>query len=298
MEQPSASTPPPVASLSSVPRLLASAAQEWAAAESSVAPTTIGSLDLIAEFRRRFPLFDRIVGRFGEGTPAERIPWLFGFFLAAAAKPGPGACCFVLDKTSGTTAITAVLAALVRLERDFPDLIKKYAGTAWSRGQRVKVAPSDFVYEYEGPWKDFPNFFRLKVLNEDAWRSLPLVDVLRLEPTNLVRPKGKLNSDLGGFERGALDHLLGIMSCGNNSFIRNAVFVHMPRTQFERVADAVILTPSKAATWFPELSHFLSWGSIGPDGSLKPSDPHQVIGDPLVAVTSIPEDLALACSSA
>jgi hypothetical protein len=204
----------------------------------------------------------------------------------------------VLDKTSGTTAITAVLAALVRLERDFPDLIKKYAGTAWSRGQRVKVAPSDFVYEYEGPWKDFPNFFRLKVLNEDAWRSLPLVDVLRLEPTNLVRPKGKLNSDLGGFERGALDHLLGIMSCGNNSFIRNAVFVHMPRTQFERVADAVILTPSKAATWFPELSHFLSWGSIGPDGSLKPSDPHQVIGDPLVAVTSIPEDLALACSSA
>src|SRR5262249_25681616 len=140
-----------------------------------------GHLDLIEEFRRRFPLFDRIVGRFGEDTPTERIPWFFGFILAAGTKPGPGACCFVLDTTPGTTALAAILTALVQLKHDSPGLIDLYARTALSRGQRVKVRPSNFVYEYEGVWVDFPSFFRLKLLGEEAWRSFRLVDVLRLE---------------------------------------------------------------------------------------------------------------------
>ena len=160
-----------------------------------------GSLELVGEFRRRFPLFDRIIGRFGEDAPSEPIPWFFGFILAAAAKQGAGACCVVLDKTPGTTAIAAILAGLIRLQRDFPSLVERYARTALERGQRVKVRPSDFVYEYEGVWEDFPDFFRLKFLGEDASRSFPLGDVLRLEPTDRVRPKGTGASDLGAFER-------------------------------------------------------------------------------------------------
>ena len=259
-------------------------------------PTVNGHLDLVGEFRQRFPLFDRIVGWFGEDTPVERIPWFFGFILAAAAKPGPGACCFVLDKTPGTTAIAAILAALVRLQHDFPCLVERYARTALTRGQRVKVKPSDFVYEYEGLWEDFPGFFRLKLLGEDAWRSFPLVDVLRLEPTDHVKPKGTGGSDLGMFERSSLDQLLDLATCGNNSVIRNTVLVHMARTQFARIADAVILAPSDASR-FARLSRFLPWGSVGHDGVLKPNDPYQVIGEPLVAATSVPEDLALASSA-
>ena len=214
------------------------------------------SLELIGEFRRRFPPFDRLVGRFGEDTPAERISWFFGFILAAAEKPESGACCFVLDKTPGTTAIAAILAGLLRLQRDFPGLIEHYARTALARGQHVKVRPSDFVYEYEGVWEDFPEFFRLKLLGENAWRSFPLVDVLRLEPTDRVRPKGAGSSDLGTFERSPLDHLLDLTSCGNNSLIQNAVLVHMARTHFARVADAIILAPRHAKK-FARLSRFL-----------------------------------------
>lgn len=260
-------------------------------------PSVDAHLDLIGEFRQRFPLFDSIVGRFGEKTLAERIPWFFGFILAAAAKPGAGACCFVLEKTPGTTAIAAILAGLVRLQRDFPVLVERYARTELARGQRVKVRPSDFVYEYEGLWEDFPGFFRLKLLGEDAWRSFPLVDVLRLEPTDRVRPKGTGRSDLGAFERSPLDQLLDLTTCGNNSVIQNAVLVHMARTQFARVADAIILAPRHARR-FARLSRFLPWGSIGHDGALKPNDPYQVIGEPLVAATGVPEDLALASSSA
>ena len=256
-----------------------------------------GSEELIAEFRRRFPLFDGVIGKFGEDMPDERIPWFFAFILATAVKPGAGACCIVLDKTPGTTAITAILLGLIRLQQDFPSLVERYALTAIERGQRVKVRPSDFVYEYEGVWEDYPDFFRLKLLGEDAWRSFPLVEVLRLEPTNRVRPKGTGKSNFGAFERSPLDQLLDLTTCGNNSMIRNFVLVQIPRTHFERITDATILAP-KHADEFSRLSGFLPWGFIGHDGTLSPSDPFQVVGEPLIAATSVPEDLSLASSLA
>jgi hypothetical protein len=183
----------------------------------------------------------------------------------------------------------------MRLQHDFPWFVQAYARTALSRGERVRVRPSEFVYEYDGPWEDFPTFFRLKLLGEVAWRSFPLVDVLRLEPTDRVRPKGTGGVDLGAFERSPLDHLLDLTTCGNNSVIRNAVLVHMARTQFAGVAEAVILASSHNRR-SARVSRFLP--SIGHDGSLKSNDPYQVVGEPLVAVTSVAEDLALACSSA
>ncbi len=259
--------------------------------------TTDRNLVLIDEFRRRFPLFNGIVGQFGEDVPSERIPWFFGFILAAAANPGPGACCVVLDKTPGTTAIAAILAGLVRLQFDFPRLVERYARTALERGQRVKVRPNDFVYEYEGVWENHPDFFRLKFLGEDASRSFRLVDVLRLEPTDRVRPKGTGASDLGAFERSPLDRLLDLTTCGNNSLIQNAVLVQIPRAHLGRITDATTLAPIHAGA-FARLSSFLPWGFIGPDGTLRPSDPFQVVGEPLIAATSVPEDLALASSSA
>ncbi|MDE0433754.1 MAG: DrmE family protein [Bryobacterales bacterium] len=255
------------------------------------------SEELIGEFRRRFPLFDGVIGRFGEDARSERIPWFFGFILAAASKPGAGACCVVLDKTPGTTAIAAILSGLMRLQRDFPSLVERYARTALRRGQRVKVRPSDFVYEYEGVWDDFPDFFKLKFLGEEASRSFPLVDVLRLEPTDRVRPKGTGASYLGAFERSPLDRLLDLTTCGNNSLIQNVVLVQIPRVHLARIADATTLAPMHAKE-FARLSRFLPWGFIGHEGTLNPSDRFQVIGEPLIAATSVPEDLALASSSA
>ncbi len=260
-------------------------------------PNIDGSLELIGEFRRRFPLFDRVIGRFGEDAPSERIPWFFGFILAAAATPGAGACCIVLDKTPGTTAIAAILAGLMRLQRDFSSLVERYARTGMERGQRVKVRPTDFVYEYDGVWEEYPDFFKLKLLGEDAWRSIPLADVLRLEPTDRFRPKGTGASDLFASKRSHLDRLLDLTTCGNNSLIQNTVLVQMPRAHLARIADATVLAPMHAKK-FARLSCFLPWGFIGHDGTLKPKDPLQVVGEPLIAATSVPEDLALASSSA
>ena len=259
--------------------------------------TNDGQQELIGELRRRFPLFERLVGRFGDDTPEERLPWFFALLLSAAMKSGPGACCFVLDKTQGTTAVAAVLLALIKLQDDFPELVKNYARTALRQGQRVKVKPSNYVYNYDGPWEEYPDFFRLKVLGEESWLSFRMSEVLRLEPTDRVRPKGTLNSSLGKFERSRLDELLDLSTCGNNSMIRNTVLLHMAQTQFAEVADNIALSPENTPG-FGCLSGFLPWGSIGHDGELKSNDTYQVEGEPIVAATRVPEDLAFASSAA
>lgn len=259
--------------------------------------TSIEQRELIDELRQRFPLLERLVGRFGTNAQAERIPWLFALLLSAARKGDTGTCCFVLDKTPGTTAVAAILLALVRLQEEFPEIVRNYAQTGLNRGQRVRVKPSNHVFEYSGIWEQYPDFFRLKVLDKEDSLSFHMSKVLRLEPTDRVLPKGDLGSDLGEFQRSALDELLDLTTCGNNSLIRNTVFLYMAQARFAEVMDAVALAPEHANK-FNKLSGFLPWGSIGQDGKLKTNDAYQVAGEPIVAVTKVPEDLALASSSA
>ncbi len=56
--------------------------------------------ELVDELRRRFPMFERLVGRFGKDMQEERIPWFFALLLSAATKGDTGACCFVLRRRS------------------------------------------------------------------------------------------------------------------------------------------------------------------------------------------------------
>lgn len=118
-------------------------------------PTQTTTELLIDDFRQRFPLLEKIVGEFGDDGSRERIPWFFGFLLAAANNPNPGGCCFVLDISTGTTAIAALLTALSRLKADFPGLVQNYARHAFTLGQRVRVLPSDAVFEYDESGRNF-----------------------------------------------------------------------------------------------------------------------------------------------
>ena len=253
--------------------------------------------ELIRELRSRFPIFDRVSGRFGESSTEERIPLFFALLLAAASKPEPGACCFVLDKTPGTAPLTAVFLALSRLQEDFPRLAEGYARTALNVGQHVRVKPSNFVYEYEGIWDEHPDLFRLKELGKPAWRSFPISEILRLEPTTRKRPKGTLSSKIHELDRSPLDQLLEITTYGNNSMIQNVVLVYIARARFAAITEFISLGPRGLERTEP-LSGFLPWGTVGPGGVIQVSDAYQVIGEPLVAVSRVPQDLAEAAISA
>ena len=252
---------------------------------------------LIQELRRRFPLFDHVTGRFGESSQEERIPWFFALLLAAAMKREPGACCFVLEKTQGTTALAAVLLAFARLKEDFPLLASSYAQTALSRGQHVRVKPGNFVYEYDGVWPEHPDRFRLKEQDKQASRSFPVSKVLRLEPTTRKLPKGTLSSKIRESDRSPLDQMLDIATYGNDSMFRNVVLVHMAQARFARIAEVVSLAP-RNSTHFDQLSSLLDWGTIGSGGVIQAGDAYQVVGEPLIAVCKTPQDLADAAMSA
>ena len=252
--------------------------------------------EILVELRNRFPILERISGRFGQDIPREAIPWYFGILLAASMRRESGACCFVLDKTQGTTALTAVFVALARLEQDFQQLAEAYARTAFAEGQHVRVKPSNFVYEYEGNWDGHPDLFRLKIQEKEERRSFPISEVLRLEPTTYKLPKGTLVSNLGDFGHINLDGLIGKNTYGNSSIFRNVVLLHMPQTRFAGVTDIVSLTPDLVDDCSP-LSDILTWGIVGPEGEIKANDAYQVIGEPLIAVTRVTQDLADAASA-
>ncbi len=249
------------------------------------------SCELINELRSRFPIFGQIKGKFGEESEVESIPWFYALLLSASLNREPGAICFVLDKTQGTTALAAVFLALSQLQEDAPHLIEQYANTAISKGQLVRVKPSNFVYEYDGLWEDFPDKFKLKVQDREEWRSFPISDVLRLEPTTSKRRKGYVNTNLGmGESESCIDQLFGITTHGNYSIIQNKVMLCMPQEPFARIREQVSLTPSESDRSC-RLSEFLPWGTVNLDGEIKVADSTQVIGEPLVAVTRVPQDL-------
>ena len=71
----------------------------------------------------------------------------------------------------------------------------------------------------------------------------------------------------------------------------------MAQARFSKAADAIALSSTTTKT-FECLSEFLPWGSIGPQGELKPFDAFQIAGEPIIATTRVPEDLAFASISA
>ena len=242
-------------------------------------------------------MFNRIHGVFDESCEVERIPWFYALLLSATANREPGACCIVLDKTEGTAALAAILVALNQLQKDFPLLAQDYAANALTVGERVRVKPYNLVYEYGGVWDRHPGKFELKVLDETGRRSFPITQVVRLEPTARKRPKGTLISDVRATERVGIDELLNITTFGNTSISRNVVLLYMARARFKMIAESVSLG-SSTTTELDQITDLLSHGSAGPNGEIIANDAYQIVGEPYIAVSRVPQDLAAAAIDA
>ena len=71
----------------------------------------------------------------------------------------------------------------------------------------------------------------------------------------------------------------------------------MAQARFAGVADVVSLTP-RDSEHSDRLSSFLPWGTVGADGVIQAGDAYQVVGEPIIAVSRVPQDLADAAMSA
>lgn len=259
-----------------------------------------GMSALAEELQARYPVLSEVRLSASSDAPLEPIPPFLGLLLALAESDDERGCCLVLPDPAGIAPVFATLLALVRLRREFDALTQAYATRGIARGQRVKVNPSEHVYVYEGVFEDMPHLFKLRELDTaDDARSLPVTEVLRLEPTERKRPKGKLNTDLRHQAHPPLDLLLGIESWGNESLYRNRVLFLSSQSGFERfLGDTVASSsvPSRCGV-SGALADLLPWGSIDDAGELVSADSYQVAGEPLIAVTHSVDHLAGACST-
>ena len=237
-----------------------------------------------------FPLLNQI--RFGQGEQSEAIP-LYFTLLMAAAKSSPGPCCFVLNKTYGTTAIAAILYALSKLQKDYSVLVEDYSRSALKVGQRVRIKPNDYVFIYEGLTDDNPELFWLGEVGSGNKRTIPTSEILRLEPTSRLNPKGNLASLLGDYEPSSLDRLIDISTSGNNSLLKSTTYILMEQTKFNRLLNSIGLLRECVPSNCSSLG-YLPWGSINSNGDLISNDTYMISGEPLISVTRIPEDLATA----
>ena len=199
--------------------------------------------------------------------------------------------------------MAAVALALVYLQRDFEQSAHVYAERELKVGMRVRVHPSGHVYIYDGVFANLPHsrvshLFRLRVLGTSDVRSLPIDQVLRLEPTTRVRPKGKLTTDLGNPKLSNLDKLLGLSSGGNDSLYKNRVLLLSSRSGVKQFLDAVYISSHESANESQRnrLSTILPWGTIKEDGDFVHADPYRVCGEPILAVTHSIYYLETACA--
>lgn len=258
--------------------------------------------DIWLELRRSYPLLERIVVySLGEDN-AEAFPLFFGLFLAVLDGKEDRPCCLVLPRRGQMARLAAIVFGLSVFRREFDSLAQEYARQNFSEGQRVRVHPGRHVYEFGGFWKDQPDKFRLRTLDGCGSRTFPANDILRLEPTRLVTPRGRLDTSISIPEVTPIDEILGIHIFGNLSLFRNRVLCLDEQIRFQEFTGEHCLQKEGLEAMF-NLAELLPFGWLrgGEDGSAPTFENWSTRysgAEPLVAITSSCERLATFCGAA
>ena len=205
--------------------------------------------------------------------------------------------CVLLPCTTDIGVYTAVLAALSGVVERFPSLLKEYARTGFERGERIRVLPTGHVYEFGGFFETGSvDFFRLQVLGcqKDA-RSFPLTEIIRLEKTARLLPKGKLNTDLGEFFLSDLDRLLRIRTGGNQALLANEIILVTTQADFANFLETTFINRIDGQQKPHRLSEVLPWGTVNPDGMISFSQSGAAAGEPLIGISAKADSVAIAC---
>lgn len=253
------------------------------------------------QLQERYPLLERVVVHSLGEENAEAFPLFFGLFLAALDDREGAPCCFVLPRRGEMARLAATVYGLSVFRREFNALAREYADQTFEEGQRVRVHPSRHVYEFRGFWPNQPDKFRLGTLDGSGSRTFPANDVLRLEPTKLVTPQGRLDTNILTPETTPLDEVLGIPIFGNLSLFRNRVLCLDEQTRFAEFAGDHRLQREdlEAVLSLAELLPF-AWLRDGVAGSVPTFENWSTRyprAEPLVAVTSSSERLAAFCGA-
>jgi hypothetical protein len=244
--------------------------------------------DLQRTLEHRFPLLKSLCLYHGSGE-REGLASFMGILLATMEGSRDSSFCFVLPRKAGIAPLSAVLYAIGRFACEFPMLAARYATTSFEKGQRVKLIPGDKVFVFAGHFVGTP-FFRLELLDDKRRSafSVPISEILRIEPTTYKIPKGK-QEDISITRDEAplsnLDRLIGTSTYGNHSLAANYVLYLGGRTDVDSFLATTYLG-NAAGNLLSRLDDLVAPGTIGESGEIRHHDQHKSAGEPLVAITS------------
>lgn len=244
----------------------------------------------------RFPLLHVLQFSDRPNVSTARLPDFVGL-IATILQSGDKPCCVVLPDNKDVAIAVSTLIAVTRLRHEFTDILRTHASVTFKEGEdHVLVHPCGLVYGYEGFFT--PNLFKLRVIDRNERRSLPVTEIARLEKTMRKRPKGRLDSDLGQSQPTILGSLLGIKTPVNRNFLRNYVLVLGAK---KHLVEGLERWTIQAPTVEKDLTRFLKeevpFGKVADGGQLCFLDDYVAAGEPLVAIASRPDDLATHCVS-
>lgn len=250
-----------------------------------------------AAIHLRFPLLQLLEFANVPDNGTGRFPNFVGL-IAGILESSDKPCCVVLPDYKDVAIAVSTLSAVTRLRDEFPGMLRTHASTTFrEREDHVLVHPCGLVYRYDGFFN--PTMFKLKVIDRNESRSLPVTEIARLEKTNHKRPKGQLNSDLGQSQPTVMGSILGIKTAINRNLLRNHVLVLGARKHFLEALDRwTIQTTTLGGPLKRMLKDEVSFGKVTEGGSLCFLDDYVAAGEPLVAIASRAEDLAAHCVSA
>jgi hypothetical protein len=247
------------------------------------------------EVHARFPLLSSLEFSNNLSAKPTPLPFFIGL-IATLLETSDRPICVVLPDCTDVAVAVATLVAATKLKTEFHDMLKDYATASFKTGHdHVLVQPCGLVYRYEGFFT--PALFKLKVVDRNESRSLPVREIARLEKTTRKRPKGYLHSDLNQSRPSIMGSIVDFAGYVNRNFLQNRVLILGSKKEFiESIARWTILVrPPHAPVLTGTLKDEFPFGMLE-DDRVQFLDGYVAEGEPLVAIASRAEDLAAHCS--
>ena len=188
------------------------------------------------------------------------------------------AICFVLPRKLDTARLIALIHSAMHSQSENtpnPDI---------RPGQKVRIKPDGPVFLFRGSPPDQPNQITLETLNGKGKLYVDKKFLLRIEPTDLTSPKGKLNSEITA-PATALDQLFNkaIQGCYKRDCIQTYLLDTL--SQFDTFTQEHTIAQTVGVS--AKLAELLPVGVLNVEGQCFNRQTHDLIAAPMVITHSI-----------
>ena len=208
-------------------------------------------------------------------SEVEKIPNFYEEILNKLISKETGGLLYFIDKTNASLPLISFFFSLFKFSNNLPTLINEFSALNLEIGDKVRVLPDGWVFEFAGSHPKYKDdFFIVKVLNEPgSTRTIPKVDFLRFEKTTKERPKGKLSGGFTDLEPTSLDFFLpGMSTFGNDDILEIQTLILGKKLRLQSNFSSFSAKPKEEFCEYPELvNQFHTFSDISPLGVINES---------------------------